>query len=96
VTGAAPQKASFTLMAQEGSGSPVAVTPEAIQFDRPDLATVADGLPVVATAPSSPALYAGTGTLSTPARVPCTPSIEERPQRRRSPSRFTSPTSDRG
>ena len=63
VDGTAPVTASFTLKAKLASGATVDVTPTSIEFDRPDLALVTDSDPVVATAPSSPALYGGTGTV---------------------------------
>jgi hypothetical protein len=63
VTGTGAQTANFTLEARDASGNKVAVTPDSVQFDRPDLATVADGQPVVATAPSLATPYAGTGTI---------------------------------
>jgi hypothetical protein len=63
VTGAGPQQASFTLVAHFADGSTSNVVPDSVQFDRPDLATVTDGVPVVATAPATASLYGGTGTV---------------------------------
>jgi hypothetical protein len=63
VTGSAPQQASFTLTAKDANGNVMNVTPDSVEFDRPDLATVTPNEPVVATAPSSAALYAGVGTI---------------------------------
>jgi hypothetical protein len=63
VTGSGTQQASFALQAHYADGSTATVVPESVQFDRPDLATVTDGAPVVATAPSTSSLYGGTGTV---------------------------------
>lgn len=67
VTGAGPVTASFTLKGKLPSGALVDVLAQSIQFDRPDLATVAmpttSSGAIVATAPPSSALYGGTGTL---------------------------------
>jgi Tol biopolymer transport system component len=57
-TGAATQ--NFTLHAKYSDGSIADVSPMSVQFDRPDLASLKAGEPVVLTA-SGP--YAGTGTL---------------------------------
>ncbi len=57
--GQTPKTASFTLKATIGS-QVVAVAPESIQFDRPDLASSQIGNPVVLTAPGQ---HAGLGTL---------------------------------
>src|SRR5262245_28909507 len=59
VDGVTPGKASFTLKATK-DGKTFDVTPQSIQFDRPDLAKAQIGAPVVLTAPGQ---YAGTGTL---------------------------------
>src|SRR5262245_17049764 len=59
VDGVTPGTASFTLKATTG-GQTVNVTPQSIQFDRPDLAKAQIGAPVVLSAPGQ---YAGTGTL---------------------------------
>jgi len=58
--GITAQMASYDLKATYGGGSTGAVTPESVQFDRPDLASIQIGSPVVLTAPG---VYAGTGTL---------------------------------
>jgi len=63
VTGAGPQHASFTLEARNPDGTFTSVVPDAVEFDRPDLAAVTDGSPVVATAPATQALYGGMGTI---------------------------------
>jgi hypothetical protein len=63
VDGTGNQQAKFKLEAKLADGSTVEVTPTSVEFDRPDLATLVDGSPVVATAPSSSALYGGTGTI---------------------------------
>lgn len=63
VTGVGTQTASFTLVAHFADGSSASVLPDSVQFDRPDLATVTDALPVVATAPATASLYGGTGTV---------------------------------
>ncbi len=63
VTGTAMQQATFTLELRDSSGTTVSVTPDSVQFDRPDLATVSDGMPVTATAPSMSTPYGGTGTI---------------------------------
>jgi WD40 repeat protein len=64
IDGTGPQTASFSLQADFGTG-PVMVTAEAVEFDRPDLATVTATEPVVATAPAVPSTtpYAGTGVV---------------------------------
>ncbi len=54
------QTASFTLKAKLGDGTTMDVTAQSVQFDRPDLATLTTGEPVVMSA-SGP--YAGVGTL---------------------------------
>ena len=58
--GTTPQMASFTLQAHYAGGIVNTVTPDSVQFDRPDLAAVQIGSPVVLTAPGQ---YAGAGTL---------------------------------
>lgn len=58
--GTNPQMGAFTLKATYSGGATDVVTPEAVQFDRPDLASLQIGSPVVLTAPG---VYAGTGTL---------------------------------
>jgi hypothetical protein len=64
VNGSGPQTAKYTLKAVDASGAASMVTADSIQFDRPDLALVTQGEPVVATAPASAsAPYGGTGTL---------------------------------
>jgi hypothetical protein len=67
VTGNGPVMAGFTLKGKVAGGGLVDVEAQSVQFDRPDLATVATpssaGSPIVVTAPSSSALYGGTGTL---------------------------------
>ena len=63
VDGSGPKTASFTLVATDSSGRTTNVTPDSVDFDRPDLATVSAKEPVVATAPSQTALYAGTGKI---------------------------------
>jgi len=63
VSGSGTVQASFTLKAVDASGSTYLVTADSVAFDRPDLATITDGEPVVATAPSSAQLYGGTGTV---------------------------------
>jgi mono/diheme cytochrome c family protein len=67
VTGNGPVTASFTLKGKLPGGGFVDVQAQSVQFDRPDLATVASpksaATPIVVTAPSSAALYGGTGTL---------------------------------
>jgi hypothetical protein len=63
VTGAGPQTASFTLQAHRADGTVDSVVPDSVQFDRPDLATLTDALPVVATAPAQTTLYGGSGTV---------------------------------
>lgn len=50
IDGTNPQSASYTLKAELGDGSIGDVMAESFQFDRPDLAKVAPGNPVVATA----------------------------------------------
>src|SRR5580704_17667399 len=58
VTGAGPQTASYSLIATDSSGHTSMVTADSVAFDRPDLATVSDAEPVVATAPGiTPILY---------------------------------------
>ncbi len=63
LSGAAPATARFTLIAVEANGLPKEVIADSVAFDRPDLATVTAADPVVATAPSQTALYAGKGTV---------------------------------
>jgi hypothetical protein len=65
VTGAGPQTASYSLIATDSSGNTSMVTADSVAFDRPDLATVSDAEPVVATAPPAGAtsFYGGTGTI---------------------------------
>jgi hypothetical protein len=63
VTGTGTQQASFSLVAHYADGSSANVIADSLQFDRPDLATVTDAVPVVATAPSTSSLYGGTGTV---------------------------------
>lgn len=58
--GSAPQTASYTLIAHRQGGATEVVAAEAVQFDRPDLASLAIGTPVVLTASGQ---SAGTGTL---------------------------------
>lgn len=60
-----PQTATFTLFATDSTGQMSIVTADSVAFDRPDLATVKNADPVVATAPppSSTSYYAGTGTI---------------------------------
>jgi hypothetical protein len=58
--GVTPGSASYTLRATYSDGSSETVVAQAIQFDRPDLASVAPGLAVVLTSPGE---YGGTGTL---------------------------------
>jgi hypothetical protein len=62
IDGTGSMSTSFTLLADFGNG-PVQVTPQAVEFDRPDLAVVTGTEPVVATAPptATPTPYAGTG-----------------------------------
>src|SRR5262249_13903590 len=59
VDGVTPATAQYSLKATK-DGKTFTVTPEAIQFDRPDLAKAQIGAPVVLTAAGD---YAGTGTL---------------------------------
>lgn len=54
------QSASFTLHAKTYAGADHIVLPESVQLDRPDLATVTPGMPVVATAQGP---NAGRGTI---------------------------------
>lgn len=58
--GQTPQDAKFTLKATFQGGSTADVSPEAVQFDRPDLASLSVGTQLVLTAPGK---YAGKGTL---------------------------------
>ncbi len=58
--GTAPGEASYTLIATDEDGDMREVTAEAVQFDRPDLAAMEAGSPVVLT---SPGTVAGTGQL---------------------------------
>jgi hypothetical protein len=58
--GTAPGEASYTLIASDEDGDMREVTAEAMQFDRPDLAAMEAGSPVVLT---SPGTVAGTGQL---------------------------------
>jgi len=60
LSGTGSASKSFTLLAKHGDGTVTSVTAKSIEFDRPDLATMKAGEPVVLTA-SGP--YAGTGTL---------------------------------
>lgn len=60
VDGVTPKTATFKLRATLPDGSTIDVAPEAIQFDRPDVATAATGDPVTLTAAGA---YAGTGKL---------------------------------
>src|SRR5258708_26307215 len=61
--GTGSKTASFTLIATDSGGHTANVTADSVAFDRPDLATVTAAEPVVATAPSQTALYAGTGKI---------------------------------
>jgi len=63
--GTAARTASFTLLAVDSTGQMSIVTPDSVAFDRPDLATVSNADPVVATAPppGSASPYAGSGTI---------------------------------
>ncbi|HLK39411.1 MAG TPA: hypothetical protein VKU41_21780, partial [Polyangiaceae bacterium] len=63
VDGTGSQKAQFTLKAIDGNGNATMVLADSVDFDRPDLARVAAGEPVVATAPSAMSLYGGVGTI---------------------------------
>jgi hypothetical protein len=65
IDGTGPKSVQFTLTAVDDNGNAKAVTPDAIEFDRPDLATVMGGDPVVATAPAAASTtpYGGTGTI---------------------------------
>ncbi len=63
IDGTGPKTASFTLEVTDASGSDRTVLADSVAFDRPELATVVDAVPVVATAPSTSTLYGGTGTL---------------------------------
>jgi hypothetical protein len=65
IDGSMAQTASFTLYATDGMGTMTEVTADSVAFDRPDLGTVMDGEPVLATAPPTGAtsFYAGTGTI---------------------------------
>ncbi|HVJ18028.1 MAG TPA: dickkopf-related protein [Polyangiaceae bacterium] len=58
--GATPGTAEYSLIAVDAEGDTLVVGAEALQFDRPDLASAATGSPVVLT---SPGQIAGTGTL---------------------------------
>jgi hypothetical protein len=58
--GTMPGTASFELIATDVNGAMLSVTAEALQFNRPDLASAAPGSPVVLT---SPGTIAGVGTL---------------------------------
>jgi hypothetical protein len=49
--GTTPQKASFTFKGKTAGGAVVTLTPKSVAFDRPDLATMSAGQPVVLTAP---------------------------------------------
>lgn len=62
IDGTGPKTQSFTLQADFGNG-PVMVTAQAVEFDRPDLASVTAAEPVVATAPAvaSATPYGGSG-----------------------------------
>src|SRR5271166_2023577 len=62
VDGTGPQTQSFSLQADFGGGL-MPVTAQSVEFDRPDLATVTDTEPVVATAPATASAtpYGGTG-----------------------------------
>jgi hypothetical protein len=63
VDGTGAATASYVLKAVGPNGNVVTVTAESIAFDRPDLASVTDSEPVVATAGTSTSLYGGTGTI---------------------------------
>jgi len=70
IDGSRAQTARFTLIAVDPTGGMLEVTPDSVEFDRPDLATVSLSTvslaePVVATAPpaGSTSYYAGTGTI---------------------------------
>jgi len=65
IDGTGPQSASFTLKATDANGNVQTVSPNSIQFDRPDLGSVTLALPVVATAPATASAtpYGGTGTI---------------------------------
>ncbi len=58
--GSKPQSASFTLHAKLQGGGDQVIAAQSVAFDRPDLASVMAGSPVVLTAPG---LVAGIGTL---------------------------------
>ncbi|WP_146649920.1 hypothetical protein [Labilithrix luteola] len=60
VDGSGPKTATYKLHATLPGGSVVDVSPESLQFDRPDLASAATGNPVTLTAGGE---YAGTGKL---------------------------------
>jgi hypothetical protein len=67
VNGSGSATASFTLQGKLASGVTVPVLAQSVQFDRPDLATVAPQAgasgPIVVTAPSSSTPYGGIGTV---------------------------------
>ena len=58
--GVTPASTTLTLKATLKDGTVVAVSPQSLQFDRPDLATAQSGLPVSVTAAGA---FAGTGKL---------------------------------
>jgi hypothetical protein len=58
--GTTPQSATFSLKATYADGHTAVVTPDALQFDRPDLAKMTVGSPVTLAAPGT---AAGVGTL---------------------------------
>jgi len=68
VDGSGTASASFTLQGKLPGGSLIPVLAQSVQFNRPDLATVAPAMsptaPTIVTAPSSSAPYGGTGTLN--------------------------------
>lgn len=63
VDGTGAATTSYALKAVDTSGNIAVVTADSIAFDRPDLASVTDAAPVVATAGTSAALYGGVGTI---------------------------------
>ncbi len=60
VDGVNPSSASYSLIATLADGSTQTVNADSLEFDRPDLASVAAGTTVILTTPGQ---YAGTGTL---------------------------------